>query len=92
MPFDTNQPAYQRFRSIVRERSDQVIAWIGAGLSQPANLPSWTQLRDGLASELDAKARAITGNDGDGIRDAIHSLQRERNLWKSFSILSNNLG
>jgi len=50
--FQKSQPAYQSLRAILAEKTTPVIAWVGAGLSAPAGLPSWKGLIEGLTKGL----------------------------------------
>jgi hypothetical protein len=54
--FNTTQASYQALRSILVERTNPVVAWIGSGMSRPAGLPSWGGLRDTLVAECRAAA------------------------------------
>ena len=40
-----------------------VVAWIGAGLSAPAGLPLWRDLKNSLCSALEAKSRGLEGEE-----------------------------
>lgn len=93
MAFDTTQSAYVDFRSIVRERSDAVVAWVGAGLSKSANLPGWIDLRDLLVRELRALAEGeIDHNTKMEKRRLADHASVENDFWNAFGLLRDNLG
>lgn len=93
MAFDTSQSAYKDFRNILTERSDPIVAWVGAGLSQPAGLPSWSALRESLTKELHAKAAQEQDQQSKKEMSAAARLAEvESNLWDAFSLLKDKLG
>ena len=55
MDFDTTQSSYKELRSILKERTNQVVVFAGAGLSSPSGLPTWKKLRDALIVEAKKK-------------------------------------
>ena len=57
--FDTNQMPYKNLRSIINERTNQIIAWIGSGLSASAGLPTWEKLKEKLCNALENKASTL---------------------------------
>lgn len=91
--FDKNQPSYQTFRAIVSERSRPVIAWTGAGLSAPAGIPTWGDLRSRLT---DAARRQAQAKPDSKIRDrdlrAIESISSIDSHWTAFSRLKDVMG
>ncbi|MGH3838129.1 MAG: hypothetical protein ACRDSF_20905, partial [Pseudonocardiaceae bacterium] len=90
--FDASQDSYQAFREIVKARTNPVVAWVGAGLSRPAGLPTWIQLRDTIA---DAAERELPHLDEAARRKRMHLLKSAREtkkLWLSFEILKKALG
>jgi hypothetical protein len=92
MPFNKEQDSYVSFRNIVTERSSPVVAWIGAGLSVPAGLPTWRQLRTTLCDNLHQKAASLESKEAERL-DALSKNARDNaNLWASFSALKKGLG
>lgn len=93
MAFDTNQPAYREFRAIVAERSDAIVAWIGAGLSVRAGLPAWRGLRDMLIQDLRSRIQYESDEACKAeLNAAVALAEAEQNLWNSFSLLKEKLG
>jgi hypothetical protein len=93
MGFDKTQDSYQDFRDILAQRSDAVVAWVGAGLSLPASLPSWQQLRDLLAQSLERSAEKITDTSEHKIAlDFVEQARTLRNLWDAFALLQDRMG
>ena len=93
MPFDVSQPSYIALRGIFGERSDTIVAWVGAGLSAAANLPSWTALQRSLTEELE---RSVSRHSDDElISNTLRSLDRARaakSPWEAFTFLKKGLG
>lgn len=89
--FDTDQDAYKAFRDIVAERTRSVVAWTGAGLSAPAQIPTWPALREQLCNRLSRQLDSLS--DGGPAKRARLDLARvEENLWLAFEILRDTLG
>jgi len=93
MPFDTSQDSYVAFRSIVAERTSPIVAWVGAGLSRPAGLPTWSGLRNTLVDSLErfANTRSVI-EDQRRLRELAQEAKYESNLWNAFSLLQKALG
>ena len=68
MAFDKSQSSYVSLRSIIAERTNGVVFWVGSGLSAEAGLPTWDQLKAGLLEELYAKADQLNKEDGEELR------------------------
>jgi len=90
--FDTNQPAYLAFRHIAKERTDDIFVWVGAGLSVPADMPSWTGLMKHLAGVLQAKATTLETTECQKLKARAESAKNCGNLWIAFQILKEALG
>lgn len=93
MAFDDTQLAYRDLRDIFAERTDRIVAWVGAGLSQPAGLPSWPGLRSQLVSELKSLSdQQNDPNERSELFFAATEAHNANNLWEAFSLLENKLG
>lgn len=91
--FNTEQPAFKDFRSIVRERTNPIVAWVGAGLSRPAGLPSWKELRESLIQDLCLLSNSVTDrNRRSGLKTRIKGIKAEPDYWRCFSQLEDALG
>jgi eukaryotic-like serine/threonine-protein kinase len=90
MTFQTNQPAYERLKKIIAERTRSPIVWTGAGVSAE-QLPNWGVLRERLESALDRKKRSMSVG-AEIISAAQVNLSNEKNPWKAFSLLQKILG
>ncbi len=93
MSFDSNQSAYKDLREIIAQRTDPIVAWVGAGLSMPAGLPSWAAMKESLLGELNELANQQT--DPKVRHDLKYSAglaNVEKNFWEAFSILRDQLG
>jgi serine/threonine protein kinase len=92
MNFDSGQPAYRKLRNIITERTNSVVAWVGAGLSVPAGLPTWEELRDDLVEEYRAKTRAMSEEVRDEAEGVLKVVEHKEDLWEAFKILKENMG
>jgi hypothetical protein len=92
MPFDPSQGNHQALRAIVSERTRPLLACVGAGMSVPAGLPTWGELRARLADALDDKAASMSGPAVKKLHGAAALARYEGNLWKAFDVLQANLG
>jgi hypothetical protein len=92
MPFDTSQKSYEALRAIVAERTQPLLAWVGAGMSAPAGLPGWGALRDDLVLALENKVSSLRPSEAARLSAAVVSARSEDNLWVAFEILRLNLG
>lgn len=87
MPFDTGQTAYEALQAIAAERTGRLVVWCGAGLSVPAGLPTWAQLRERLQDSLVAKASNL-GPSGRALRVKADQIRAEDNPWIAFQRLA----
>lgn len=92
MPFDAQQPSYHRLRVEHAERRRPVVFWVGAGLSQPAGLPTWPKLRDMLLASALETAATLPEPEGAAKEAALERAQGAGSLWDSFQILKNEMG
>lgn len=93
MAFATTQDAYRDFRAIVAERSNPVVAWVGAGLSRPAGVSGWSDLRDELVSAAKRIAPLLDlPEERDVALRHADTAGLTPNLWDAFSLLQKLLG
>lgn len=90
--FNTNQESFKALAQIVAQRSRPLVAWVGAGLSVPARLPTWVKLRDFLCDVLRQKAEEADASDKDAIFGKVEAAKIQTNLWIAFGILREGLG
>lgn len=57
--FNTEQPEFKLLRDIIAENTSQLVVWIGAGLSAPAGIPTWRQLKAILEKSARDKAKTL---------------------------------
>ena len=91
--FNPQQANYESFRNILKERTTPVVAWVGAGLSRPAGLPSWAELRRRLCDALRERVD-LTHDETEKRRltAAVNNAQTNANPWVGFQILKKELG
>lgn len=83
--------ALEQLKSIVATRTRRLVLWMGAGLSQPAGLPTWQSLQRRLETRLEDKLRDLDVNPQ--ARDAkLRSIKQELNPWIAFQRLQTELG
>jgi serine/threonine protein kinase len=92
MSFDKKQDAYIVFRSILKEKTNKVIAWVGSGLSAPAGLPVWSQLILDLENLIESKANSIDPKDSQKLKGKVIASRRQPNNWRKMDILRGALG
>lgn len=87
-----DQPAFQRLQSIISERTNRIVLWIGAGFSMPAGLPSWPKLRSMLCDALDNKARSMDETEKAYLEQRATQIRAMQDNWLSFQMLESALG
>lgn len=92
MGFDTSQQSYRALRAIVSERTNPVLAWVGSGLSVPAGMPTWSNLRATLLAALVDKAKTYDGQERKQLEERARVIRLEPNNWTAFSMLRDDLG
>jgi len=85
--FDAQQPNYQSLRSVIAERTNPLVFWVGAGLSAAAGLPTWPQLKDLVCSHFRRHYATLDGESGRKQLEDVASIQAETDLWVAFSRL-----
>ncbi len=92
MPFDKSQGSYEALRSIIAERTNGVVFWIGSGPSFGVGLPSWSGLRDELLKALQEKIDNLDHQAGESLRKSAKSIRKEQSNWRAFERLRSELG
>lgn len=90
--FNDKQPGYQQLASIVAERTNRIVLWIGAGLSRPAGLPSWATLRHTLCEALVNKAATGDLENQSRARKQAEQIENLQDMWLAFTRLRTSLG
>ncbi|WP_257167303.1 SIR2 family protein [Bradyrhizobium sp. SRS-191] len=92
MDFDDKQFAFRRLAAVYAERTQPIVFFVGAGLSAPAGMPNWLQLRDHLTRvgeskfatfDLDQRAKKLAD---------LRSVKQIPTLWAQFSRLEDLIG
>lgn len=92
MPFNPAQPSYQRLRKIYAERRKDLAFWTGAGLSQPAGLPTWPKLKEIMAAQALESLLTLREDDAKAKEAELDQIHETENLWKAFQILNAVMG
>jgi eukaryotic-like serine/threonine-protein kinase len=94
MDFDTAiaAPAFRDLADLVAEQTRTLVAWIGAGLSMPAKLPSWMLLRRLLHEAATAKVNTFSEPDRTRKRASLDKIVGIKDPWTAFERLSTILG
>ena len=86
--FNTDQPNYQSLRSIIAERTNPLVFWVGSGLSAAAGLPIWSELKEYVRDHFQ---RHIEAQEDSGSKSkqliTLDEIKREADLWISFKRL-----
>jgi len=91
MKFNDNQPAFELLRNIISERTQEFVFWVGAGLSRPAGIPTWSELKTFLIKEGLKDAEAKEENQKNKIKRALEAAKEQDN-WLAFNIIKENIG
>ena len=92
MAFDTNQDAYVSLRSIMKERTSGIVAWVGSGLSAPLGIPLWPGLRKALGAALGRKLASYEPADRASAQVRAQAVASQTNPWVAFQMLQRELG
>ena len=92
MSFDTSQRAYGELRSVIAEKTNKLIVWIGSGLSAAAGLPTWPELKNHLIEGLRDKSRRTASDDAPALHEAADRAAAAQDYWTAFEILQRHLG
>lgn len=91
--FDTGQAAHQSLRSIISERTNRIIVWMGSGLSRGAGLPSWTGLRDTLCATLESGSNSLEEpHEKESVLAKAKRARQATDYWVAFEILKDAMG
>ena len=92
MSFDTNQIAYVALRSIIAERTNGVVFWVGSGVGAEVGLPTWPEFKDALLEALRDKITHLDGPETRELKNAEERIRTETNNWRAFELLKRALG
>lgn len=87
MPIDRNHPDYIELRDRIRENPKDFVVIIGAGLSRPAGLLSWSGLRDYMVQYSLDRISEIPDSEQDSYRSSLKRTSEYSDLWQAFSEL-----
>ena len=90
--FNTNQSSFKRLGQIVATNTSPLVAWVGAGLSAPAGLPSWPKLREKLTEAFNEKIKERDHADHQSLTAKLQMIRSQKDFWVAFGLLRENLG
>lgn len=77
----------QDLLDIWTSRAKPVVIWAGAGLSAPAKLPSWVQLRNILLEEANLHTISLPQGEREKQLGKIKAIREMPSFWKAFELL-----
>lgn len=86
------QPSFERLQKLYAEKIKPIFVWVGAGLSAPAGIPTWSVLRKHLENALERKIESIDISDQSKMRNALSSIRSQSDFWMAFQLLEEHLG
>lgn len=93
MTFDFSQSSYLALKKTLEERTSPVVAWVGAGMSAPAGLPSWEKLLNDLIALVKRKSSLLEPDDKRlSLETALYEEQKKKNYWLCFQLIEKLLG
>ena len=92
MAFNTSQPAHGALRSVVAEKTNKLVVWTGSGLSTPAGLPTWHELKTRLLREFQDKIAGLSSDSAPKLLAMVDRIHNETNHWLAFQLLQQALG
>ena len=92
MPFNFEQPAYQRLRTAYAERRRPFAFWLGAGFSAPAGLPSWGNLKEKMIDDAVAALADVNDTEAEAAEEALARARELSNYWDSFEEIKSIMG
>ncbi len=91
--FDAEQPSFQLLRNIYAEQTKKIVVWAGAGLSAPASLPFWAQLKSELHAAAVSKWRSLDDSrKKTAVLKRLDDIARSSDFWQDFSDLREIIG
>lgn len=84
--------SYKALQTTLAVQSTPVVAVVGAGLSQPAGIPGWADLRKQLATTLLDRAALVEDKEARRIRRDVDRLVTEGDPWLAFEGFRDALG
>lgn len=91
MSFNFKQINYIEFRETLKQRTNQVILWIGAGLSVP-NVPTWKPLKSNLIAAAEQHLRTLNNEAQLKLNPYLELAKSEDINWRIFSHLREVFG
>src|SRR4051812_29797015 len=87
-----SQFSYSQLRDTYAQRTQQVVAWVGSGLSTSAGFPSWEQLRSLLHRTGVSKSTSLPPFEGTELAQALARIEAISDNWVAFGKLRDTIG
>lgn len=92
MKFDPTQDTYLEFREKIRKDPSGVVAIVGAGLSFPAGLPLWSELKTALLHDLRKAVPNLPHGEQAGRTAQLDRIESSARYWQDFEEIENLSG
>ena len=92
MSFNRDQPSHLALRSIIAEKTNKLVIWVGSGISASSGLPTWRELKECLVAQLREKTLDMSQPDIVSLKKAAIRAEIEEDYWLAFQILRKYLG
>ncbi|MEW6079733.1 MAG: SIR2 family protein [Thermodesulfobacteriota bacterium] len=87
MTLDKRHPDYIDLRSRIRENPKDFVVIVGAGMSRPCGLPTWTNLRGHLVDNARNRISEIPELERQGHKERLNRIAENTDLWRCFTEL-----
>ena len=92
LSFDTQQQHHLALRSVVAEKTNKLVVWVGSGISATAGLPTWLRLKKRLVTQLRTKANEFSTENASELLTIADRAERQSDHWLAFQMLRDGLG
>lgn len=92
MAIDLGHANIQRLKKSIRENPGNFVAMVGAGLSMPAKVPSWAQLKTIVIDDALTRSTNYPADERESYIKKLERLRTESDYWRLFENLKQILG
>ncbi len=87
MPFNPDQEPFKQLCETFARKTSPLLIWVGAGLSQPAGLPGWGELRWKLVAFTRSASLQLDSDGRKRLLAYAELAESEPDLWNAFEHL-----